>query len=121
MKAIVADQHDVLWISSNSGIVAFDQHARSVKRFESADGLPGNSFYQKAVLRTKAGRLYFGGPDGFSYFHPDSLVKTDLPTRFYFTDLYIYNELKGTLQFTNNLTLTSKQSFFSIGFSSVNL
>lgn len=131
MKGIVADQHDVLWISSNSGIVAFDPHACTVKRFESVDGLPGNSFCQKAVLSTRDGQLYFGGPDGFTYFHPDSLEKTDLPTPFYFTDLYIYNDLqrpmvkgsplKKVLPFTNELTLTNKQSFFSIGFSSVNL
>lgn len=131
MKAIVADRNDRLWISSNQGIVVFDQQQHKVKTYDAADGLPGNTFFQKAVLKAKNGTLYFGGPQGFSAFNPDSLKPVRVPSYFYFTDLYIYDKLqqpgkkasplKEVLSFTDKLTLTQKQSFFSIGFAAIDL
>lgn len=130
MKGIVIDHNNTLWITSNEGIVTLDPSRRQVKRYDASEGLQGNSFFHKAVLCTKNGRLLFGGPRGFNVLHPDSLKSPSIPTKFYFTDLYIYNlkqspgeqnsPLKEVLQLTSDLTLTHEQSFFSIEFAAIN-
>ena len=95
MKGIVADNENVLWITSNEGVLALDISRTHTKRYDASEGLQGNTFFHKAVLRAKNGRLFFGGPRGFNVFHPDSLRSLSVPSKFYFTDLYVYN-LKQT-------------------------
>jgi signal transduction histidine kinase/ligand-binding sensor domain-containing protein/DNA-binding NarL/FixJ family response regulator len=130
MKGIVADDQNTLWITSNEGVFSIDKERRYIKRFDASEGLQGNTFFHKAVLRTKSGRLIFGGPRGFNMFHPDSLHPLTVPSKFYFTDLYIYNQkqnprvvgspLEEVLSLTDHLTLTHEQSFFSIEFAAIN-
>jgi ligand-binding sensor domain-containing protein/signal transduction histidine kinase/CheY-like chemotaxis protein/AraC-like DNA-binding protein len=130
MKGIVADNLNTLWITSNEGVFALDKTRTHIKRFDASEGLQGNTFFQKAVLRTKAGRLIFGGPRGFNVFHPDSLRNLTVPSKFYFTDLYIYSQkqdprvpdspLEKVLPLVDQLTLTHEQSFFSIEFAAIN-
>src|SRR5690606_26692782 len=87
--------------------------------------------FAKSVMKSQDGWLYFGGFNGFNLFHPDSVRSLMSPSTFYFTDLYIYDELqqpgdessvlKKPLQFTDTLVLTYAQAYFSIGFSNINL
>jgi ligand-binding sensor domain-containing protein/signal transduction histidine kinase/DNA-binding response OmpR family regulator len=131
MKSIVTGNNNTLWISCNEGIVSFDPSTKMVKRYDKNDGLFDNTYFQKAVLKSNSGTLYFGGPKGFNVFDPDALKPLHIPTYFYFTDLYIYNELqqpqqKGSplhkiLGFTDTLVLSRKQAFFSVSFSAINL
>ncbi|MBL0744422.1 hybrid sensor histidine kinase/response regulator transcription factor [Chryseolinea lacunae] len=130
MKAIVADERNTLWITSNEGIISFNEDTHTLKRYDASEGLQGNTFFHKAALRAKNGKLYLGGPRGFNAFHPDSLKALPIPSHFYLTDLYIYNQkqtpnsstspLKKVLSLTDQLTLTHEQSFFSIEFAAVN-
>jgi ligand-binding sensor domain-containing protein/signal transduction histidine kinase/DNA-binding response OmpR family regulator len=130
LKGIVSDEKNTLWLTSNEGIISFNEDLRRAKRYDVSEGLQGNTFFHKAALRTKNGRLYFGGPRGFNAFHPDSIRSLPIPSRFYFTDLYIYNQkqnpndsispLQKVLPLTSELTLTHAQSFFSIEFAAVN-
>lgn len=130
MKGIIADLNNTLWITSNEGIIAFDKARKNVRRYDASEGLQGNTFFHKAVLRTKDGQLFFGGPRGFNVFHPDSLTSQPSKTRFYFTDLYVYNTkqkagvegspLEKVLELTKSITLTHEQSFFSIEFAAIN-
>jgi signal transduction histidine kinase/CheY-like chemotaxis protein/AraC-like DNA-binding protein/streptogramin lyase len=131
MKAAIFDDHDRLWISSNEGLIRFDTHNLLVKRFDIADGLNANTFFHKAVLKTKDGKLYFGGPYGFTVFHPDSIETASLPSYFHFENLYIYNDLQTTatkhptlirdLSFAKSISLTPEQSSFTIEFAAINL
>src|SRR5690606_22794124 len=130
-KAVVTSSANELWISTGEGIYALDPDKKVVRQFDANDGLQGNSFFHKAVLRDKNGRLYFGGPRGFNVFHPDSLKPISLPTYFYTSDLHIYNTLQQpgrgdsplevVLPFTEKLVLQPEQSFFSVEVSTVNL
>jgi ligand-binding sensor domain-containing protein/CheY-like chemotaxis protein/AraC-like DNA-binding protein len=131
MKSIVTDDNNLLWISSNEGILSIDTKTLSVKRYDANDGLQGNSFFHKAALKSKNGKLYFGGPHGFNAFYPNSLKPVNIPSYFYTTDLYVYNKpqfpnrdkspLSTVLALTKSLTLKPEQSFFSIEVASVNL
>jgi ligand-binding sensor domain-containing protein/signal transduction histidine kinase/DNA-binding response OmpR family regulator len=132
MKGITVDTSNKLWISSNDGLYTIHTDSMKVKRYDASDGLQGNTFFHKATHRDKNGRLYFGGPNGFNVFHPDSLKQNvTIPSYFYTTDLYVYNNLQlpskpnapiqSVLSFTDKVTLKPEQSFFSIEVASVNL
>jgi len=130
LKGIVSDDKNTLWLMSNEGIISFNEDLRRAKRYDASEGLQGNTFFHKAAVRARDGKLYFGGPRGFNAFHPDSIGSLPIPSRFYFTDLYIYNQkqhpndsvspLRKVLPLTDELTLTHEQSFFSIEFAALN-
>ncbi len=72
--AIEEDDHGYLWISTNKGIIKADPEKGLVNRYTSVDGLQGSEFYHSSSLHDSQGYLYFGGPNGFNRFHPDSIV-----------------------------------------------
>lgn len=129
LKSIIAGKNDLLWIASNEGVIAFNSKTKSIKIYDTNDGLPDNSFYQKAAIQAANGDLVFGGNKGFTVFNPDSLSRFELPDYFYFTDLSINNAsvrpgqgpLDRVLAFTDTLTLKPGESFFTIGFTAINL
>ncbi|SFE09032.1 Signal transduction histidine kinase [Chitinophaga sp. CF118] len=130
MKSIVAN-NKTLWIGSTKGIIAFNPVAQTVNRYDLNDGLLDNAFFQKAAMRSVTGNMYFGCPRGFSMFSPASLKKLDIPSYFYFTDLYVNNEqqypgkkgspLQKSLSFSDTVILKPEHTFFSIGFEVINL
>jgi len=62
-----------LWLSTNRGLCRFHVRDETVKNFTVADGLQGNEFNQSSYLKMKDGTLIFGGVNGLTVFHPDSL------------------------------------------------
>jgi signal transduction histidine kinase/DNA-binding response OmpR family regulator len=130
LKSILAGSGNDLWIGSNQGVLLVDGHSGKLKIYDTNDGLPDNSFYQKAAMRSSHGDLFFGGNKGFTVFNPDSLKPLNVPDYFYFTDLSVNNEsvaagnagpIKSVLAFTDTLTLNPSQTFFTIGFATINL
>ncbi|MFM7021526.1 MAG: two-component regulator propeller domain-containing protein [Flavobacteriales bacterium] len=131
LKAIVFDNNGVLWLSSNEGLIAFNPQSKKIDRYDVSDGLQGNFFFLKSVLKGRNGDLYFGGTNGFNVFNPDKVGLNAAISPLYLTDLYIFDEiqkpggkdspLEREINFTETLTLSHDQSFFSIGFTSLNL
>ena len=75
---IVADD-DVLWVSSNRGLARFDPATRSSQQFGPADGLQGFEFNGGASLKTRDGRVLFGGTQGFNAFYPEQVRSNPFP------------------------------------------
>lgn len=131
IKSIVIDEKDKLWLGTNEGLIMVDPETNTSKKYESIDGLQGNFFFLKAALRLHNGELCFGGTNGFNLFHPDALQNNPAASDFYFTDVYIFDQLqhpdfsnsvlKKVMLFTDTITLNHAQSFFTIGFTDVNL
>ncbi|SFO91696.1 Signal transduction histidine kinase [Chitinophaga sp. YR627] len=131
MKSVVCDLQDNLWLGTNEGLIFLQPATRKLHQYDKNDGLPEKTFFQKAATRSSNGWLYFGGPKGLSRFNPATITALDLPTRFYFSHLYIFGEeqqpgktnsvLNRNLYLTDTITLTQKQSFFTIEFAAINL
>lgn len=130
IKTIVPGKNNSFWLSANEGLFHFDPASGVIQKYDVNDGLAANA-YQKTGLCARDGTYYFGDSRGFNAFVPDSLQPLQLPYRFYFTDLVIYNEvqqagasgsaIQKVLAFTDTLTLDHTRSFFSIGFAALNL
>jgi ligand-binding sensor domain-containing protein/signal transduction histidine kinase/CheY-like chemotaxis protein/AraC-like DNA-binding protein len=131
MKGIACDSKGTLWISSNNGVYAFNPKDQSRKKYNAADGLQRDAFVEKSIILAGTGELFIGGQHGFSAFHPDSLKVIHTKQNFYFSDVYIFNKVQTpgseetpinqVLNFTDELSLTHEQSFFSVEFSALDL
>jgi len=69
----ILDYHDCLWLSTNNGLSKFDVKKEAFKNYFVDDGLQGNEFNLGAYLKTSDGNMFYGGVNGFNYFHPDEL------------------------------------------------
>lgn len=71
---ILEDAVGNLWISTNKGIARFHPPSGTFRNYDASDGLQGNEFNQNAYAKDPVtGELYFGGVNGFTVFHPDSV------------------------------------------------
>src|SRR6218665_2200827 len=128
-KSVVTGSDHTLWISCNEGVLSVQTSSGNVKVYDTNDGLPDNSFYQKSVAKLQNGNLLFGCNKGFTLFDPSGMPGLKVPDHFYFTDLSVNNEtiapqsgpLSIVLAFTDTIRLKPGESFFSIGFAAVNL
>ena len=69
------DASGTLWISSARGLTRFDPLTKAVRHFDRTSGLRENEFNFGAHFQDRAGRLYFGGPNGMVQFDPKRLTK----------------------------------------------
>ncbi len=79
---ILEDEHGNLWVSTNRGIskitISYDNKLNKeilkFKTYDVTDGLQSNEFSYSAYFKSpKTGEMFFGGPNGFNSFYPDSI------------------------------------------------
>lgn len=75
LYGMLPDSQGQLWISTNNGLcrMAVEDGIPVFKNFTADDGLQGDEFNQSSFLKMKDGTLLFGGVNGLTVFHPDSL------------------------------------------------
>jgi signal transduction histidine kinase len=71
---ILEDARGRLWLSTNNGISRFDASAGSAfKNYTVRDGLSHPEFNRGAWFKSSDGEMFFGGMNGVTAFHPDSI------------------------------------------------
>jgi signal transduction histidine kinase/DNA-binding response OmpR family regulator/streptogramin lyase len=73
VNAIAQSAVGILWLSSNSGLYRYDYDTNTVVRYTEEDGIQGNRFCERAIMRCSSGRLYVGGLNGFNSFDPENI------------------------------------------------
>lgn len=68
--AIYGDEYDHLWISTDNGIARYDKETQQFTGFTEADGIANNEFNRVSHFQDERGRIYFGGLNGITSFHP---------------------------------------------------
>lgn len=111
-----------LWLSTNRGICRFNPRRLICRNYDSSDGLPGSEFNQGAAWKLRDGRFAFGGTDGMTIFHPDSIrdnpyIPPVLITKFMVFDNPVSLENSGDS--VSTITLSYKQNFFSFEFAAL--
>jgi ligand-binding sensor domain-containing protein/signal transduction histidine kinase len=129
VKGCILDDSGHLWISTNKGLGHFDPLSKKSKNFTRADGLQSNEFNFRSLLRTRNGRLFFGGRKGFNVIYPENLVENKNVPRLLITDFSIFNKpvrcgtpdspLRKHISETDRITLAYDQSFITFGFAVV--
>lgn len=74
---VLDDPFGNLWVSSNKGLVCFNiSNPKDFKLYNKADGLQSNQFNYKSSYKTRDGKFYFGGINGFNSFYPKDLSES---------------------------------------------
>ncbi|MBK7406937.1 MAG: response regulator [Saprospirales bacterium] len=71
LYSIFEDDHQHLWISSANGLVQFDKKTFSINSYFEEHGITNNEFNRISQFKDDSGRMYFGGLNGVTAFHPD--------------------------------------------------
>ena len=74
VHAIIEDNSDRLWISTNSNLNCFDKQLNKNYIYTQQDGLSHSEFNKFSYFYdTIKNHIYFGGLNGYNYFNPDSI------------------------------------------------
>lgn len=132
IHAVLPDKKGNIWVSTNKGIVRLNTLINSIAVFDKRDGVVSKVFSENAFFSDKSGRLFFGGLEGVTLFHPDSIVINTFAPPIYFTNLSVNNQpvefgmirgvssiLKKPFSETNSLVLSYKQNNFAVEFAAL--
>ena len=72
--AVVEDEHDRLWLSSDYGIMSFHKETHKVQTYLPKDGVAQKEFNRLSHFKAGDGTIYFGGLNGVTSFHPDDFL-----------------------------------------------
>jgi ligand-binding sensor domain-containing protein/signal transduction histidine kinase/DNA-binding response OmpR family regulator len=130
IKGIVEDKSGSLWISTMNGLIKFNADKGTYKKYNEADGLQSEEFSANAFLRTRDGKLFFGGIGGFNSFYPQNILINDFIPKVYLTEFQIFNKkitpfdpnspLKSDINVAKEIVLNYDQSTFALTFSALN-
>lgn len=136
---MLEDEDHNIWVSTANGIsrirVNGDQQKGftiTCKNYDELDGLQGRAFNSNAALKTKAGELIFGGPNGFNIFNPKNIkINKNVPPVI-FTDFQVFNQsinvgdtindhiiLTKSITETGEVVLKYNENVFSVEFASL--
>ena len=126
---ILSDNEGNLWMSTNKGVSRFNPGAKTFRNFEEKDGLQGNEFNRYAYCKTNDGMLFFGGLNGFNYFHPEDLTDNRFIPSVEITDFKLRNQsvipddnkspLKKPVFLTDKIELAYSDNMISFEFASM--
>lgn len=130
INAILEDEREHLWISTNKGIAKFDTDKKTFENYDVRDGLQSNEFISMSSFKTHIGWMYFGGINGFNHFHPAKIKSNQRPPALIFTDFKVFNKsvdfkrknkiLNQPVQFVKEINLSYKDKVFSFEFAALN-
>ena len=119
VKAILGDDRNTLWISTERGITRFDPSSEQFRTYTIDDGLQGDRFYSCSALRCRDGTMYFGGDNGLNIFHPDSIRDDATPPVVRLMNFKVFDkqlDLPDAIWNIPELELSYQQDFISFEF-----
>ncbi|MCX6327225.1 MAG: response regulator [Bacteroidia bacterium] len=136
VNALLEGENGQLWITTNKGLskvsLVEDKTGKYLKSktYTINDGLQGYQFYPRSALKSKAGRLFFGGVNGYNQFLPGQITDTVFYPQVIFSELSIKfkiskpgdlnSPIMQPLNETSHLVLNYNQRDFTISFSGLN-
>ncbi|PRZ01690.1 signal transduction histidine kinase [Marinilabilia salmonicolor] len=133
INAIREDESGNLWVSSKKGLSRIVNgiscpKSPVIQNFDIHDGLQGLEFNRRSALRTKDGRLFFGGMNGFNVFDPQDIRTETHHPPVAFSDFLLFNKtaeigtpnapLEKHINECRKVELQHDQSVFTIKFAS---
>ncbi|MBN2521412.1 MAG: response regulator [Bacteroidales bacterium] len=129
---ILEDDKGNLWLSTNEGISVFNPVNECFKNYSVNDGIQANEFHSNAYFKDNRGYMYFGGVNGLTFFHPDSIHDNPYQPEVVITGLKIFNKyihpgeeingriiLEKDISNTKNIVLSYKAKEITFEFSAL--
>jgi ligand-binding sensor domain-containing protein/serine phosphatase RsbU (regulator of sigma subunit) len=90
---ILPDDAGKLWMTTNGGgLLHFDPKAKVFVAYDASDGAQDNEFAQGSSMRSTAGELFFGGPEGFNAFAPKDIKRDPYVPPVAVTGFRVFNQ-----------------------------
>lgn len=70
IHAVYPDANNHLWLSTENGIIQFDKSTYKFRTYLEKDGISHHEFNRISHFQDEDGRIYFGGLQGVTIFHP---------------------------------------------------
>ncbi|MBS1272114.1 MAG: Signal transduction histidine-protein kinase/phosphatase DegS [Candidatus Marinimicrobia bacterium] len=116
---LLPDKDNRLWIASGASVTVFLPDLEKSTMFSKQHGISNNEYFMGAREIDHTGRMYFGGTNGVTVFHPDSISPSEDSLDIYLTEFRIFNQLAALdtlIQFKKRYVLQHDENFVSIGF-----
>lgn len=148
VNGILQDKNNRIWLSTNYGINCFTPPAYLYsdtlsyaffstqdfkplfQKYDVRDGLQSNEFKYASYYKNRAGEMFFGGVNGFTVFHPDSIKHNPYPPEVIITNFSLYyksvqpgqnnSPLQTHISRTDEITLDYDQNYFTFEFVAIN-
>jgi ligand-binding sensor domain-containing protein/signal transduction histidine kinase len=123
--SVLEDDNGHLWLTTDKGLSRFNPSTRRFLNFDVDDGLQSNQFevrveHAGACFKGADGTLYFGGPNGFNAFHPQTLKFDDVAPPVALTRFFLFDKLIPGKNEAKAIVLNHDENFFSFEFAALN-
>ncbi len=127
INGILFDRKGNLWISTNNGLTRFnpdrqEEGQHDMRRYHAEEGLQGDEFNRNAFLKTRDGRLFFGGTNGFNHFTPEQVIDNPYAPPLVFTAFQVLGKaypLDTLITYKRQIELPYYDNFFSFEFAAL--
>ena len=117
---ILDDPEGNIWISTNLGLSKLYVTTGKFVNYDVKDGIQSNEFNLGACYRSKDGKLYFGGMNGFNVFDPSSITYNPIKPVVVISAFRKFNELHPKEYFDGDtIHLDYDDNFFSFEISAL--
>lgn len=130
IASLIEDNNGNIWIGGNKGLSNLNINSDTFTNYDVNDGLLANDFNFNSVCKDQNGVLYFGNYNGVNYLDPENILLNENKVTVSLADFKLFNTsvvpntekspLKKTISETKELTLTHRQSVFTIEYVGVN-
>lgn len=133
INGILEDTRGNLWISTNKGLSCYNAKTKSVRNYDTEDGLQGNDFNYTSLFKSPFNNeMYFGGTNGFNVFDPGDINDNTFLPEVLITGLNIMGKevgagdtinkrviLKQPITETELLVLSHRENNFELEFAAL--
>jgi signal transduction histidine kinase/ligand-binding sensor domain-containing protein/CheY-like chemotaxis protein len=131
VKSILEDRRGYLWLGTYNGLSRFDPQTRTFRNYSESDGLAGNLlglYAAESSCRTPSGEMVFGSSNGVTAFYPERVSENPYVPPIRLTEFLVFNRpvhqgkdspLTRSIWATDSLTLTHRQSIFTLEFTAL--
>jgi PAS domain S-box-containing protein len=135
IKGICEDNQGNIWITTNNGVSKFINGIHNpekpvIRNYSKGDGLQGNEFNKRSIYKTKDGTIYFGGANGYNFFHPEQIQDNPFIPKVVISNLLVFNKpveigaknspLLKQLSESKKIILAHQLNVFTIEFTALN-
>ena len=114
IASILSDKYNNIWVSTSTNISRLNPMTSRFINYDQSNGILSKEFYDRTSCTDSVGNLFFGGSDGYDYFHPDSLNTEDRKPKVVLSDFKLFNKsitcLKDSVIIDRNISF-AKQIF----------
>ena len=131
IKSILEGRRGYLWLGTHGGLSRFDPQKRTFRNYSESDGLAGDLlgiYASQGSCLTPSGEMVFGSSNGVTAFYPEEISDNPYIPPIRLTDFLLFNRpigqgrdspLRKAIWATHSLTLTHRQSIFTLEFAAL--